>query len=188
VTLSCMTKTQKGMVETMTWLRKMASTSVKGTGESLQWTMPLGLPVMQPYLKAKKRNVTGAVAVMTVDGALDDVDASPNTTKQTSAFPPNFVHALDSSHMMMTANACADAGIEFTAVHDSYWTHACDIDAMSAILRDQFVKLHEQPLLVRLKEELQDLHPDLDLSQTPKAPENGDLDLSDVKRSPYFFS
>jgi DNA-directed RNA polymerase len=26
-----------------------------------------------------------------------------NVTKQTSAFPPNFVHSLDSSHMMYTA-------------------------------------------------------------------------------------
>ena len=29
-----------------------------------------------------------------------------NVAKQTSAFPPNFVHSLDSSHMMYTAEVC----------------------------------------------------------------------------------
>jgi DNA-directed RNA polymerase len=33
--------------------------------------------------------------------------------RQRSAFPPNFVHSLDSSHMMMTALACKDAGLCF---------------------------------------------------------------------------
>jgi DNA-directed RNA polymerase len=30
--------------------------------------------------------------------------------KQLSAFPPNFIHSIDSAHMMMTAVACSDAG------------------------------------------------------------------------------
>lgn len=33
--------------------------------------------------------------------------------KQRTAFPPNFVHSLDGSHMMMTAVACRDAGLHF---------------------------------------------------------------------------
>lgn len=32
-------------------------------------------------------------------------------------------------------------------VHDSYWTHACDVDQMSRILREKFVELYEQPIL-----------------------------------------
>lgn len=30
----------------------------------------------------------------------------------------------------------------FAAVHDSYWTHACDVDEMGVLLRDAFVRLH----------------------------------------------
>ena len=30
----------------------------------------------------------------------------PNVAKQKAAFPPNFVHSIDSSHMMMTALGC----------------------------------------------------------------------------------
>lgn len=33
--------------------------------------------------------------------------------KQRTAFPPNYVHSLDGTHMMMTAVACRDAGLQF---------------------------------------------------------------------------
>lgn len=32
-------------------------------------------------------------------------------------------------------------------VHDSYWTHACDVDEMNRILREKFVELYETPIL-----------------------------------------
>lgn len=37
--------------------------------------------------------------------------------------------------------------ISFAAVHDSYWTHAGKVEEMNEILRDQFIKLHSQPIL-----------------------------------------
>jgi DNA-directed RNA polymerase len=36
--------------------------------------------------------------------------------RQKAAFPPNFVHSLDSSHMMMTAIACKKAGLHFAGL------------------------------------------------------------------------
>ncbi|KAG5527768.1 hypothetical protein RHGRI_028646 [Rhododendron griersonianum] len=67
--------------------------------------------------------------------------------RQRTAFPPNFVHSLDGSHMMMTAVACKKAGLNFAGVHDSYWTHACDVEEMNRILREKFVELYETPIL-----------------------------------------
>lgn len=32
-------------------------------------------------------------------------------------------------------------------VHDSYWTHACDVDQMNKILREKFVELYDAPIL-----------------------------------------
>lgn len=77
--------------------------------------------------------------------------------------------------MMMTAIACKEAGLNFAGlllfvnhllplkcakyqllcvltsviagVHDSYWTHACDVDKMNIILREKFVELYEAPIL-----------------------------------------
>ncbi|KAL0885911.1 hypothetical protein Bca101_009894 [Brassica carinata] len=67
--------------------------------------------------------------------------------KQRTVFPPNFVHSLDGTHMMMTAVACREAGLNFAGVHDSYWTHACDVDTMNRILREKFVELYSTPIL-----------------------------------------
>lgn len=32
-------------------------------------------------------------------------------------------------------------------VHDSYWTHAGDVEKMNRLLREKFVELYEQPVL-----------------------------------------
>ena len=71
----------------------------------------------------------------------------PNNIKQRNAFPPNYVHSLDSTHMMMTALQCARHGLTFVSVHDSFWTHACDVDRLNQFTREQFVALHSRPLL-----------------------------------------
>lgn len=55
--------------------------------------------------------------------------------RQTTAFPPNFVHSLDSTHMMLTAIEMDKVGVPFAAVHDSYWVHAGNVDAMNDQLR-----------------------------------------------------
>lgn len=54
---------------------------------------------------------------------------------------------------------CADfenqaQGLTFASVHDSYWTHAGDIDKMSAIIRDTFIALHSSDVLNKLHEEV----------------------------------
>jgi DNA-directed RNA polymerase len=56
--------------------------------------------------------------------------------------------------MMLSAIACESQKIVFAAVHDSYWTHACDIDRMSKTLRECFIRLHSQDIMGRLREEL----------------------------------
>lgn len=56
--------------------------------------------------------------------------------------------------MSMTALDCSEKGIVFTAVHDSYWTHACDVDRMNDCLRNQFVNLYQLPLLEQLRDSL----------------------------------
>lgn len=42
------------------------------------------------------------------------------------------------------------SGITFAGVHDSYWTHAGTVDDMNRILREQFIELHNRPLLQNL--------------------------------------
>ena len=37
-------------------------------------------------------------------------------------------------------------------VHDSFWTHACDVDQMNEILREKFVELYSMPILESVSE------------------------------------
>ncbi|CAB1324426.1 unnamed protein product, partial [Coregonus sp. 'balchen'] len=74
----------------------------------------------------------------------------PDTVKQKNAFPPNFIHSLDSTHMMLTALYCYSAGLTFVSVHDCFWTHALTVDTMNKVCREQFVALHSQPILQEL--------------------------------------
>jgi DNA-directed RNA polymerase len=75
--------------------------------------------------------------------------------------------------------------IILTGVHDSFWTHACDVDKLNIILREKFVELYSQPILENLLESFEQSFPHLDF---PPLPERGDLDLKVVLDSPYFFN
>ncbi|KAJ2469616.1 DNA-directed RNA polymerase [Coemansia sp. RSA 2322] len=122
------------------------------------WTTPLGLTVVQPYRKMTKRNVVTNLQSITVRDA--NMPSPVNSQKQKTAFPPNYVHSLDASHMTLSAIECKKAGLVFASVHDSYWTHACDVDTMNNIIRDQFVKLHQRPIMADLKAEFEDRYKD----------------------------
>src|SRR5882762_1015192 len=44
--------------------------------------------------------------------------------------------------------------LTFASVHDSYWTHASDIDRMSEIIRNTFIALHSSDVLGKLQYEV----------------------------------
>ena len=118
---------------------------------SVIWTTALGLPIVQPYRKVKKHQIATAMQSVYIRDPNQNFEVNPS--KQSSAFPPNFIHSLDATHMILTALECQSAGLVFASVHDSYWTHACDIETMSDVIRDTFVRLHSQDILVRLRNE-----------------------------------
>ncbi|KAK7055086.1 DNA-directed RNA polymerase [Favolaschia claudopus] len=118
---------------------------------SVVWTTPLGLPICQPYRKTARKQIF--TAMQTVYITDPGSPAEVNTMKQASAFPPNFIHSLDATHMMLTAIECRVQGLTFASVHDSYWTHACSIDHMSEIIRDTFIALHSSDVLQKLHAE-----------------------------------
>ncbi|KAJ3022181.1 DNA-directed RNA polymerase [Thoreauomyces humboldtii] len=118
---------------------------------SVRWTSPLGLPIVQPYRNYRQR----VIQTFLQDILIEDrsADALVDAEKQSRAFAPNYIHSLDAAHMMLTATACQEAGIEFAAVHDSFWTHAADVGTMNTALRDAFVRLHSRDLMRELRQE-----------------------------------
>ena len=170
----------------MDWLKEVAHLVSNKQKKAVSWTTPLGLKAVQPYVNTSKSEVRTVVQKVILQVAKEG--APVDARKQETAFPPNFVHSLDSTHMLMTAIAFTKDGDKtFSAVHDSFWTHACDIDELAMVLREQFVELYKQPILERLVEEIETEIPELN-GKLPPIPQRGDLDLDVVKKSLYFFS
>jgi DNA-directed RNA polymerase len=115
------------------------------------WTTPLKMPIVQPYRKDSLQKIVTPLQDITITrrAGHDIVDKR----KQLQAFPPNFIHSLDASHMILSALKCSEVGLDFAAVHDSFWTHASDIPNLNVILRDAFVRMHSEDITSRLAAE-----------------------------------
>uniref|UniRef100_A0A1L8DGQ1 DNA-directed RNA polymerase n=2 Tax=Nyssomyia neivai TaxID=330878 RepID=A0A1L8DGQ1_9DIPT len=171
--------------------------------QNVEWVTPLGLPVVQPYNRIDR--ITRQKGNKMGENFAIDMYEKPNIMKQKNAFPPNFIHSLDSSHMMLTSLFSQRQGITFISVHDCFWTHACTVPVMNTITREQFVALHSLPILEDLSHFLKekyffqdkDFKNDGSVNDATKrklnialrhVPGKGDFDLNSVLDSVYFFS
>ncbi|CAI0552881.1 unnamed protein product [Linum tenue] len=180
VTLTALEEMFEAARSIMSWLGECAKI-IASENQPVRWTTPLGLPVVQPYRKLGRHLIKTSLQILTLQRETEKVMVK----RQRTAFPPNFVHSLDGSHMMMTAIACKRAGMNFAGVHDSFWTHACDVDKLNTILREKFIELYDAPILENLLESFEESSPTLTF---PPLPERGDFDLREVLRSTYFFN
>ncbi|MCJ1426029.1 DNA-directed RNA polymerase [Sticta canariensis] len=119
---------------------------------SIIWTTPLKMPVVQPYRKSTLQSVDTHMQNFSLARSSSSSDPV-SKTQQRRAFPPNFIHSLDATHMILTALKCNEIGLTFAAVHDSFWTHAGDVDIMNRIIRDAFIRMHSEDIMGRLRAE-----------------------------------
>ncbi|XP_028339956.1 DNA-directed RNA polymerase, mitochondrial-like [Physeter macrocephalus] len=142
--------------------------------------------------------IKGGLQSLTISSSVD-TSQKPNTLKQKNGFPPNFIHSLDSSHMILTALHCYRKGLTFVSVHDCFWTHAADVAVMNQVCREQFVRLHSQPILQNLSRFLikrfcsdprtsKSMWVSRLMDTLLSVPKAGTFNLEQVKRSTYFFS
>uniref|UniRef100_A0A8C8RP83 DNA-directed RNA polymerase n=1 Tax=Pelusios castaneus TaxID=367368 RepID=A0A8C8RP83_9SAUR len=196
-----LTEMFSGTREIQSWLTESAHLIAK-SGKTVEWVTPLGLPIVQPYHRAKHTVLNTSFQTLNLNVHFD-TNQKPDTIKQKNAFPPNFIHSLDSTHMMLTALHCYRRGLMFVSVHDCYWTHALTVDVMNQVCREQFVALHSQPILQDLSRfMLQKYCSNFPIDQMKnsamefenlvkvlaRVPKTGDFDLHKVKKSTYFFS
>ncbi|RYP56197.1 hypothetical protein DL771_011984 [Monosporascus sp. 5C6A] len=133
---------------------KTATEELLGSFRSpIIWTTPLRMPVVQPYRKSGTRVVQTSLQDLNLQ--VPERSDPVNRRKQLQAFPPNFIHSLDASHMLLSALECHELGLSFAAVHDSFWTHAADVDVMNRVLRDAFIRIHSEDVIGRLAAEFE---------------------------------
>ncbi|NXS92783.1 RPOM protein, partial [Jacana jacana] len=178
------------------WLTESAKL-IAQSGQTVEWVTPLGLPIVQPYYRARSTVLNCGMQNLSVKSS--NSNQKPDTVKQKNAFPPNFIHSLDSTHMMLTALHCLRQGLTFVSVHDCYWTHALTVDVMNQICRQQFVALHSEKILQDLSEfmlekycspgrETRALWQKKLMEQLSSVPKTGEFNLKKVMDSTYFFS
>ncbi|KFM78648.1 DNA-directed RNA polymerase, mitochondrial, partial [Stegodyphus mimosarum] len=197
--------------EIQDWFTDCAEQITRVSGDTVEWVTPLGLPVIQPYFKETSvRNSKNCISQEKGSevnyNSKYEPYALPNIRKQKNAFAPNFIHSLDSTHMMLTSLFCQRKGITYVSVHDCYWTHASTVEIMNKICREQFVALHKEPILENLSTFFlekyahvadKNIHEKQSKEKSAKlklrdilmrVPEKGSFDLDKVLDSVYFFS
>ncbi|XP_017791564.1 PREDICTED: DNA-directed RNA polymerase, mitochondrial [Habropoda laboriosa] len=179
----------KSAREIQDWLTACARIISSIFYENVEWITPLGLPIVQPYTKQKFHK-----------NFIKNTE-KPDTMKQRNAFPPNFIHSLDSTHMMLTSLHCNKENVTFVSVHDCFWTHPCTVDTMNRICREQFVALHSEPILENLADffvnryvQIYEKQPSklIDVKEVQEfltsVPSKGTFDINNVLSSTYFFN
>ncbi|MCJ1261025.1 DNA-directed RNA polymerase [Lobaria immixta] len=135
-----------GLLKTKPWTEKDLFKT------SIIWTTPLKMPVVQPYRKCTVQQVNTHMQSLSLSRSSSSSDPV-SKQQQRRAFAPNFIHSLDATHMILTALKCNEVGLSFAAVHDSFWTHPCDVDIMNRIIRDAFIRMHSEDIMGRLRAE-----------------------------------
>lgn len=173
-------------VSGMAFLKKLAI-KMNEADIPVNWWTPLGLPVQQNYLSMEKKYIqTRLGARKRVRIYYDEPTEKEEVDKnhQRNGVAPNFIHSLDSTHLMLVVN---EAGLKnYTTIHDSFGTSLGETLVLKRVLREQLYKLYtEYKPLETFKEyveqELNKKLPDV------KIPEKGNLDLSEIFLSDYVF-
>ncbi len=171
-----------GPLSTMKFLQELAADKLNEGYNYLTWTTPSGFKVV--YENYHMDQVKYANRIKGVGNVQDKVK---HVLKMSSPCPdrrgfmcgisPNFVHSQDAAHMQSVIDRFDGL---FGAVHDSFSTHASQVDELLTITKDVFIEMYDHDnyfddICYRLKAEAMQPH-------------RGNLSIKDVKASDYFFA
>lgn len=166
--------------DAMTWLQKSSTAILREGYDRIKWITPSGFPVTQVYWETEEHRINTKLcgnAKLSIRRSTDEVKKS----RHRNGIAPNFVHSLDASHLTLVVNRAKAEGIDaFAMIHDDYGTHAADTARLYAIIREVFVDMYQR------HDVLEEFRAAYGFLQEP--PAMGDLDLTQVLDSPYFFS
>lgn len=161
----------------MQWLRD--TVKQVPNGKRMTWRTASGFIVQhdyQDYTEKRVRLNSCGVQLVTIrdwaEGTIPD--------KMQSAIAPNFIHALDATHLTLTVKALKDADVQVVTIHDSFGTHPSDVDTMHRCIREEFVKMYSGPNV--LAEFL------WEVGCVGEVPTRGSFNLEEVLDSEFFFS
>ena len=93
---------------------------------------------------------------------------------------PNYIHSMDAAHMALLL---AEWDGDFGAVHDSFSTHACDVDDLLEKTKEVFINMYNYDNYFDIiRDNLTNNEDDVE------QPILGTLNIGDINGSEYFFA
>ena len=171
-------------------LNSYESKLVYGNGRNrITWTTPSEFPVDYTNFVMRDEKVIGTISGYTVNNKkaqIKHVAKVPTKAPDTRGFmcgiSPNFVHSMDASHMALVIDEWNN---DFGAVHDSFSTHACDVENLLALTKAKFIDMYNvDNFYDYIEQQLITKKAGLDVDQ----PNRGSLNVEDIYQSDYFFA
>jgi len=149
------------------------------------WTTPIEFKVTQAYwgkVRSDIKTIYGKLSLWN-----EDKQIGLNKRKQMLASAPNVIHSFDAAHLCKTVNTCHRLFEikDFSVIHDSYGTHACNMDELAQTLRHEFVNIYRQDWLRKIYDEVRLYAPSVPL---PLPPKMGEFNIEEVLDSEFFFA
>ena len=170
--------------EAMSWLqdvgRKMASKNLPIT-----WETPSKFVVQQIYSSMKAKRITTHIDNVLIKPTILEETTKIDRRRTINGVSPNFVHSMDATALTLTINRCIKDGIhDYSVVHDSFGVHAHFVPKLADSIRESFVDMYSKTdVLEKFYENVVDVIPYLE-----EPPSRGELDITGVLDSKYFFS
>jgi DNA-directed RNA polymerase len=185
-------------MQAMKYLQDLAAVMAHA-GKPLEWVTPVGLPWSNRYhapvteqlrLWMHDHGVRRPFRPLVATGHQKDIDK--NRAKNGSA--PNFVHACDAAHLLLTVIAALREGItQFALVHDSFGSLPSHAARFQGIIRETFVEMYEKhdvltEVLQRAQCDLIEHSDRLSELAEMRATLTGNLNIKEVLNAKYAFA
>ena len=178
-----------GPLKTMGYLQSLASTAIVQGSTTLKWSTPSGFPVEYKDYYSKKCKTLGTISGYTKyrkDGRVNHVAQVytdfPDMRGFMCGISPNYIHSMDAAHMALVVDKWNG---DFGAVHDSFSTHAPDVELLLGHTKREFIDMYDvtnyyQTIEDYLVKDMSDV--------TVDRPELGNLNIEEIQDSDYFFA
>ena len=165
-----------GPMSVMKWIETEIAAKLKRGATFVEWCTPSGFVVRQRIMKKKVERLDlqllGRCQLSVATEDSDCVDLS----RHKAATAPNLIHSLDASLLHLGVQRFDHP---IALIHDSVLSRACDMDELSAIIRETYMHLFAE------HDYLNDFARQIQAKTEP--PIIGDLQPESVIESTYFF-
>ena len=169
-----------GPLRTMKYLQDLATSELNAQGkDTIRWRTPAKFMVEFKATATKRARVRNTIrGFRRVNHVIQIPIDRPDRRKFMTGISPNFIHSLDAAHMCLVIDRWDHA---FAGVHDSFSTHADDVDDLLQLTKEVFIEMYAHDDNYRgIADRILRTNPGITL-------DSGPLNIKEVMNSDYFF-